>query len=96
VAPFAATQLQLWLTTACRFRVGRYPWSRWRVDAKGVPVTLLPLAEHPPDVGPYSTAALARIPLDAMVLAPGNIQYLLSLSRVTTPPRKKIAGCANF
>ncbi len=70
MAPFAAAQWS-WVDYCSRFGVGHYPWSRWRVDTKGVPVTLL-LTGHPPDVRSYPPA-LSGIALDAVVLASRNI-----------------------
>jgi hypothetical protein len=66
MAPFTATQCREWTLLGCV--VGCYPWSCGNVDAKGAPVTLLTLLRHPPNVGLYSPAALARIGLDPMVL----------------------------
>ena len=52
-----------------RLQSGHYPRSRWRVDTEGVPVALLTLLGHPPDVRFRATAALAGIPLHVMVLS---------------------------
>jgi hypothetical protein len=39
MAPFTTTQCRGWTLLGCR--VGRYPWSRWRVGTKGASVTYL-------------------------------------------------------
>jgi hypothetical protein len=53
-----------------RVQVGHTLWSLWRVDTKGVPVTLS--TGHPADMRLYPLA-LPRISLDAMVLSSRNI-----------------------
>ena len=52
-----------------RFGFGHCPWRLRANVTKGVPVTLLTLLGHPPDVGLYAPTALAPISLHSMVFS---------------------------
>lgn len=61
-------------------RIGRYPWSRWRVDTKGTPVTLLlAVFGHAADVRFYPLPA-AGVPVYAMVFPRTGFSHLVGTS----------------